>query len=357
MKEKEKFYKTFEKLHASPDILTEVLNMTADSKVVSIKKKKKRFSHVAVVAIACLALAGAGTAAYAAARYFGIFDFNERMSVKIPEEAIPMIQMEFDEIEKNDTIFELSVKEALCDSKSISIVLEMTAKESDKYLFVPEDAMPEDLMINWIPEGDEKTAGEYASEKNLTIVNIGGSIRNWEELGIVSQMKDFLAVDDDTMDVYITCGIDGAAENYKALISATAFSPNSSIKMKSETEIELQNQSTSSSKKYTCEWNESDKYVFKIEYCEVTESEVGTYVDIYYINQDESDGNNCLVLQVVDEEGNVLPAKDGSAYQIEGDHYICRWTLENGVIGDKLYIQAYDVAQNIIYLTKELTRE
>lgn len=64
MTDKEKFQRTFDKLHASPDVLTEVLNMTTNEKVVPIRKK--RFTLKAAVAIAALVLVvGSGSAAYA----------------------------------------------------------------------------------------------------------------------------------------------------------------------------------------------------------------------------------------------------------------------------------------------------
>lgn len=64
MTDEEKFQKTFDKLHASPDILTEVLNMTEKEQVVSMKKK--RFTPKVAAAIAAVVLAvGSGSAAYA----------------------------------------------------------------------------------------------------------------------------------------------------------------------------------------------------------------------------------------------------------------------------------------------------
>lgn len=64
MTDKEQFQRVFDKLHASPDVLTEVLNMTTDEKVVSIRKKC--FTPKAVAAAAALVLAvGSGSAAYA----------------------------------------------------------------------------------------------------------------------------------------------------------------------------------------------------------------------------------------------------------------------------------------------------
>lgn len=64
MTDKEKFQRTFDKLHASPDVLTEVLNMTTDKKIVPIRKKHG-FTRAAA-AIAALVLAvGSGSVAYA----------------------------------------------------------------------------------------------------------------------------------------------------------------------------------------------------------------------------------------------------------------------------------------------------
>ena len=64
MTDKEKFQKAFDKLHASPDVLTEVLNMTTNEKIVPMGKK--RFTTKAAIATAAILLAvGSGGAAYA----------------------------------------------------------------------------------------------------------------------------------------------------------------------------------------------------------------------------------------------------------------------------------------------------
>lgn len=64
MTDKEQFQKIFEQLHASPDVLTEVLNMTTNEKIIPIRKK--RFISKAAAAIAALVLvAGSCGVAYA----------------------------------------------------------------------------------------------------------------------------------------------------------------------------------------------------------------------------------------------------------------------------------------------------
>lgn len=64
MTDKTKFQKTFDKLHASPDVLTEVLNMTTDEKVVPIRKRRG-LKQIAAAAAALVLVAGTGRAVYA----------------------------------------------------------------------------------------------------------------------------------------------------------------------------------------------------------------------------------------------------------------------------------------------------
>lgn len=64
MTDREKFHKTFEKLHASPEMITEVLNMAEENRVNSIGKKRT-MSRVAVAAIILVLTISSGTVAYA----------------------------------------------------------------------------------------------------------------------------------------------------------------------------------------------------------------------------------------------------------------------------------------------------
>ena len=63
MKDKEKFQKTFEQLHASPDLLAEVLKMTEEKKVVPMKRRS--MPRIAVAALVLVLVMGIGNVAYA----------------------------------------------------------------------------------------------------------------------------------------------------------------------------------------------------------------------------------------------------------------------------------------------------
>lgn len=62
MIDKEIFQKTFEKLHASPDTLTEVLKMAEEEKVIPIKRK--RMPRIAVAVLALILVMSMGGVAY-----------------------------------------------------------------------------------------------------------------------------------------------------------------------------------------------------------------------------------------------------------------------------------------------------
>lgn len=64
MEEWKKFKKTFEKLHASPDIMKEVLNMSVSEKNAPAKKKYFTYKIAAAIAIAVVVV-GTGSVAYA----------------------------------------------------------------------------------------------------------------------------------------------------------------------------------------------------------------------------------------------------------------------------------------------------
>lgn len=65
MKDRDIFRKTFDKLHASPDMFAEVLNMTENNNFVSLKNKK-RYMHKCVAAVvAAFVIIGSCGVAYA----------------------------------------------------------------------------------------------------------------------------------------------------------------------------------------------------------------------------------------------------------------------------------------------------
>lgn len=348
MTNKERYKKAFDVLASSEQIYLEVNQMK------KTRNKKYSMKRVAVVAVICIALLGAGTAVYAAVKYYGILDFtNSRTYKEVPEEAVSQIQTNIETTQgDNDTIFNCTVREALCDSQSITLIYEVSAIDRDKYLFVPEDALPEDLMSNWSSIAD-KTAQEYASENNLTIVNIGGGIMNREDLGIASISMDFFSGANDVMNIYVYAYYD-IAESHKTMnidVVATGRISNSEDVMKLESSFVLQDMSTTTTSIYLSGEETPQEGFFKIEKAEVIQTDLGTYVDVFYTNENGKNPEDGLTFRIVDQLGNDYVSFGGgsSVDWIEGNHYKERCILNKSDIGDILSIEAFDCFEKNVY--------
>ncbi|MBO5155171.1 MAG: hypothetical protein J6C00_12600 [Eubacterium sp.] len=352
MTNREKYKKAFDVLAASEKISLEVDQMKN-------KKQKSNYKRSIVAAIAVLVVVtAAGSGVYAAAKYWGILDFADRTAMDVPEEAVPQIQTKIETAqETNDTIFQCTVEEALCDSQTITVVYEVAAKEAGKYLFVPEDALPEDLMSNWSNVSD-MTAQEYAAQKGLTIVNIGGGIRNTDELGIVEQSIDFLSVSDDVMDICVTCGKAEEGTSMDVTMLATAHVSGSEEVMRLQSDFVLQDMSTTTMTTYLCREQAPGEQFFEIEKADVIQTELGTYVDIYYSNTKGDDPEDGLAFRIVDQTGKAYESTGGSGVIcVENGLYRQRCMLNKCEIGETLYVEAFDCWGKEVYGVTELSRE
>ena len=199
MTNKEKYKRTFDVLAASATLDFEV-------DIQKNSRKKRNLKNIAAVVAICIVLGGVGKVGYAAAKHYGILDFSY-MQTAIPDESRKKIQKDVSvKQQENQTIFNADVREVLYDAQRITLVYEVAAQDKKKYLFIPEYAMPEDKMSEWGYDND-KTVEEYAKEKKLIIVNIGGGIVEREKLGIVEESLDFHSVEDDIIDILVQCNV------------------------------------------------------------------------------------------------------------------------------------------------------
>lgn len=347
MTNKEKYKKAFNVLASSEPISLEVNAMK--------NKKRKLSGNIAAAVAICVLLAGGGTGVYAAAKYLGVKDFADRSGMKLPETATEEIQKDIDVTQsENNTIFESSVKEALCDSESIMLVYEVHAKEANQYLFVPEDALPTDSVQD-IGYAEDKSIGDYAAEKNLTIVYIGGGISNRDELGIAEASMDFVSAGDDVMDVFVHCGVTETAQTRDVNVVATGRIDGQEDVMSLESTFQLQDMSTTTTTEYACGENMSQGDFYEIQKAQVVQTDIGTYVDIYYRNDRLGNPDDGLTFSVVDRDGNELQSMGGSGEEVvDNDDCKIRCMLEKCEIGETLYIKAFDCNEKNVYGIFEL---
>ena len=243
MTNKERYRKMFDTLSASGMEKLEVEPVK--------RQKNTRWNRIPrAAAVALAVLVSVGGVAYAAARYYGILDFAGTTGFEMQEEANSLIEKDLPqeadtgktvkitedtqnkkspviEEENSNELFTCSVKEALRDSETITIVYEVSAKEKGKYLFVPEDAMPEDGIpkahgSRWDYAGDVSIS-EYAEENSLAVIHIGGGL-NWTELDIAEQTLEFLSPADDVMDVYVIATLEDSNSDQDVSCTVTARS-------------------------------------------------------------------------------------------------------------------------------------
>ncbi|MDO4333776.1 MAG: hypothetical protein Q4C58_13980 [Eubacteriales bacterium] len=344
---------------------TDIMNKTVEYKGVKGKKKGKRATHgglrkAAAAAAALAVLVGAGGIVYAAGRYFGIIDFSKRMPENVPAEAVELIQSEIEQTKQEEgtgTIINCEVREALCDSQTITIVYEVSAKESGKYLFVPTDAVPEDNMSNW-SSVTGKTAEEYAAEKNLTIVYIGGGIVNGEELGIAASSMEFLSVSDDIMDVYVRAEKANDAKSIEVDLVATAAIQGEENVMKNDIHFALQDLATTTKTVYLSNAEKPADAAYEIKRAEVIQTDLGTYVDIYYRNVNANDPEDGLTFRVLDQSGEAYATVGGSGVEWqEDDTYKQRIILNKCEMTGEIVLEAYDCYEKTVYGVETLEKE
>lgn len=327
----------------------------------NLPEKNRRVKHYTgrwAAAAAVMALVLLGTTTYAATRYFGLLDFMEQTGESVPEKAQELITKDIEQKEEavtQDSVANYTVKEAMCDSETIYIVLEAKATEQGKYFFVPEDAMEEDLVSNWGVDSSMSVT-EYAQSKGLTPIRIGGGIMNSEELGIASSSMNFLAVSDDVMDIMIESGKTQDGKTLDVVCQGTACELNADFDsvMRREIKFTLTDMSSSEKLCYVPEISDIPGTEARLEKVEVIQTDVGTYLEIIYY-EDDSDFTSGLSFRLPGEMDEGF--KSGNTESIgEG-----KWksTLAYGKVdfGDSLSLEAYDCYEKTVFGTIECIKE
>jgi hypothetical protein len=231
------------------------------------------------------------------------------------------------------------------------MVFEVSSKEKNKYLFVPADALPEDNMFNWC-DITEVTAQEYANEKQLQIVNISGTITNNDELGIDSQSMDFYASDDDVMYVYVRCNKKSSVKNFDVswLTTANIYSENIQFNdvVRNTITFTLEDASTLTQIEYLPNSSNPDMQCEIIK-AEILQTEIGTYVDIYYTDTRQM-SNDGLTFRLINPNGEAYQSVGGSGiiYQEDG---ICieRIIMNKTNLNDTIIVEAFNCYEKTVY--------
>lgn len=314
------------------------------------KGKRKINKNIAAAAIAMAIMIIGGSSVYAAINHFGLLDFTENRREQIPQEATQLIEKNVEQTISEDTEdmpIHCEVKEALCDSETIMIVYEVTAKEQGKYLFIPEDAVATDDMSDW---SDIRgiTAGEYAKQNGLSILHIGGGITNLEELGIAESSLAFHSASDDVMAVYIRSGKQSDAKRVDVECVATAWADGTGTVCRREMKFTLEDLAKAETCSYQPEKSGSTEAKTNLEIlgAEVIQTELGTYVDITF--RAENEAAETLTFRIKDADGRLLDSLGGSGIESHDDGTLGeRLSMNRTELGESFVVEIYDYISNV----------
>lgn len=306
-----------------------------------------------------------GTGVYAAGKYFGILDFlktNEN-AVQIPIEAkdliVPVQEQKKEDITEG-MFADYTVKEAMCDSESIYVVLEARAKEAGRYFFVPEDAMPEDSVSGWGIESG-MSAAEYAASKNLKMLHINAGIVNTDELGIAVSTIYFQSVGDDVMDIMIECGKTAKEKTLDVVCTGIAWEDGRADMdeiMRSEIRFALTDISNAEAVEYVPSGtSEISGIGAVIEKAEVIQTKLGTYLEILYQNEN-TDFDGFSIRPAGEYAGTEHKIRMPSGTEmLENGEKLWRLSLEKTEFGGHIVLEAYDTETKKVYGTFELVKK
>lgn len=331
-------------------------------------KRSAGMSALKAAALVLISVTLLGTGAYAAGRYFGILDFlkgNGNAGAVPPVEAEELIVPVPEDAQQKTEITEgmaadYTVKEAMCDSESIYVVLEARARERGRYFFVPEDAVAEDPVRNWGIDSD-LSAGEYAASKNLEIMHVNGAIQNTDELGIAVSTIYFQWVEDDVMDIMVECGKTEKGETLDVVCTGILWNESMTDMediLRTEIRFSLTDISNAEAIAYepagTAEIPGSSAVIRK---AEVIQTKLGTYVEMIY-QCDDTENFNVHPLRLAGDDGQEHIIRMPSGTEILGNgEYFFKMCLEKRELGDSILLEAYDEETKEVYGTIELVKK
>lgn len=320
--------------------------------------RKHRTVTWKAAAIAVVLAAALPASAYAANRFLGIADFFRQSGQPLSEEADRLIETDMKEqtadlpetnaADTDEMPVTFTVREALCDSGSVSIVIEAAAAESGRYLLVPDDCTtPEDSVEN-IGIHQDISIGEYARSKGLEILYIGNGFAKDSPFSPSVCHFSAKSVQDDTMAVFISADRDAQDTDLNTMIthSIRYDMPEKADRkiLYSSSSFKLDDKSSSRTASYCPKTSGTvPGTTASVQKVLMEQTEVFTYVTVFYQNPQGSDMEDGLYFDVSDKDGNIWPLKSGRGMeQAEDGSWCLRLCYESTQLPETFTLKAFD---------------
>lgn len=354
-----KYYKhAYDKIYASGDLEERILNRKEENPAENRRKSYHKMCRAAVAAVVLTVVVPSGV--YAAAHHWGVGNFFAHINHTLTNEARDLIERDVavqtkDKEGSREMPVDIKVKETLCDSGSVNIVLEVKAKEKGKYLLVSESSEENDCISSYGIK-TEKTIREYSKSKDLELLYVDFDFDDGSDFSRSAYRTDYALVNDDTLDICLSVEENVEENRSKNLNVALKCSVRRASDMTSRfystLNFKLQDKSSSKKASYTSD----EKMVVKGTEAVVTKvtmerTEVNTYVKVYYNNPNGEDPEDGLFFRIKDESGTPWEEVAGAGgINLGGGKYCCSLTCNSTEFPDKCVLEAFDCLEtNVVF--------
>lgn len=325
--------------------------MASNETTENVIKSKHHYGKKAA-AVALIAIMAMGTTTFAAGKYLGLFDYFSEHGQNMPKEATNMINTDVVQDNIEEGIVDFKVREAVCDSHQIYVLIEAKPADPNKYLIVSQDTLEDDPLEDLgITSEIGTTVGEYAASQNKELLYTGVNIQT----GADSLSIDFQLEEDGT-GIFIVSSenvIETTEMNLNCI--TTVLPANSKGTMddiiRNEFTFTLQDISTAETLIYQPVGNTTmDGTGLAIDKIEFTKTELGLYGKFtYYIadNATETQKNDAFNIDfhIYDENGTELKGgigENSGIIEISEGVYQIKRCYSLAELPENLVLKAHD---------------
>ncbi len=330
-----------QQIHAPKDLKKRVLKAAGGSTAAPLEyapRKPGRYSRgfgllpkVAVIALLVLCIP---ITAFAAARYFGLMDYLTELGFKNTQEIQELVETFPSEaatippeLETGALqIPEFRVTEAICDSKSLYVVVEIKPMD-DRYLLVPSEiGINEDVGNMQIPDVFGMTVEEYAASQGKEILLAGTALSNDNEYGVSAGLMSKCTADG-TVYQYWTGSNPSEETEFPLTVTCVYKTPEMDVAEQFEFDVQITNRSQGGTVTTFTRFEETGLDI-TIHSITIEETELGMYMTAVYSTPD-GEGYG---FDLRSSDGGYfpnLPSDGAPMYEDNGDGtYSSRWAYQ-----------------------------
>lgn len=343
-----------------PELNRQILDRRLNS---NMKKLNVRKTAVAA-AIGILVVAG-GVSAYAASQDYSLLSIFKGESKEVKKSAEKLldtnVKQEKGNASEQSKYASFEIREALVDMNQVRVQVAVKPADADKYLLIPEDAVPvEDPVENLSMEGlsGKQTIAEYAKSVGKKCVRASVGISGTEAPCMSMQEH---TEKDGTLLYNIT--FENTEKNRKLnyVCDTFVYPPNGAEEpLKDKIDFVLKDNSDIDVVKYLPVSRDkvpgTDLVIDEVTF-EKSDLEMICNVKFHYIGKSKDvmntkDGDICFFL--LDAGGKIIESNGGGGTKQDGNTFTQSWQYSLDKLPDTLTFQAKDVMEKTLYGTAEV---